>query len=59
MFWSQEDFPIDLENCITLDELEEELSDDQGKPRGIGKSWKSLKLCKFKAFCGPEEVLIV
>lgn len=26
----QEDFPIDLENCITLDELEEDDSDDQG-----------------------------
>lgn len=27
----QEDFPINLENCITLDELGDE-SDDQGRP---------------------------
>ncbi|CAI5653142.1 unnamed protein product [Oreochromis niloticus] len=38
-----EDFPIDLENCITLDELEEDDSDDQGgesadEPKSTSKS---------------------
>lgn len=31
----QEDFPVDLENCITLDELEEDDSDDQGIPGSL------------------------
>ncbi|XP_026040183.1 matrin-3-like isoform X2 [Astatotilapia calliptera] len=38
-----EDFPVDLENCITLDELEEDDSDDQGgesadEPKSTSKS---------------------
>lgn len=40
----QEDFPVDLENCITLDELEEDDSDDQGIPG-------SLVMLNTKTYC--------
>lgn len=39
----QEDFPVDLENCITLDELEDD-SDDQGIPG-------SLVMLNTKTYC--------
>lgn len=29
------DFPVGLENCVTLDELEEDQCDDDGKPQGL------------------------
>lgn len=32
-------FPVGLENCITLDELEEDQCDDNGKLRGLDGAW--------------------
>lgn len=48
------DFPVDLENCITLDELEDDHSDDKGKPMGSGESWKNPNFNVLKIQCLNE-----
>ncbi|XP_070819309.1 enolase-phosphatase E1-like [Chaetodon trifascialis] len=42
------DFPVDLENCITLDELEEDQSDDQGEEVQAEQESLSMRVVYFK-----------
>uniref|UniRef100_A0A3Q1IX49 RRM domain-containing protein n=1 Tax=Anabas testudineus TaxID=64144 RepID=A0A3Q1IX49_ANATE len=42
------DFPVDLENCITLDELEDEQSDNQGEDFGAEAESPSTRVVYFK-----------